>query len=292
MKEIKAGRERWPKGIGAEATSKEIDDYITFKITEYIHYNFQDDELWELYQEDFKGFSIATFKDCNQPGIRKLRALLRSNGVWVRKDRRKTVAESLYNTLQEEEPAEWTTQEIEEYIRTTGRFNSAQINYMLGQNDAASSAHARTAVPPDPPDLPDPLDPSDFPDPYQRSVSKEPGQPAREQSFGKELANLAKMYTDESRYSGENDNFDYKLVIFHDLCSRVDIPDNIKAKAYPTMLRSLALDHYYTSIKGAIQTYNLSFEQICDSTRNYFEGPEYKRGVLGRWNLTTLRGVM
>ena len=83
----------------------------------------------------------------------------------MRKDRRKTVAESLYNTLQEEEPTEWTTQEIEEYIRTTGRFNSAQINYILGQNDTASSVHARTAVP-DPPDLPDPLDPSDFLDPY------------------------------------------------------------------------------------------------------------------------------
>ena len=60
------------------------------------------------------------------------------------------------------------------------------------------------------------------------------------------------MYTDESRYSGENDNFDYKLVIFHDLCSRADIPDDIKAKAYPTMLQSLTLDYYYTSIKGAI----------------------------------------
>jgi hypothetical protein len=84
----------------------------------------------------------------------------------VRKDRRKTVAESLYNTLQEEDPTEWTTQEIEEHIRTTGPFNSAQINYMRGQNDTASSAHARTAVP-DPPDPPDPLDPSDFPDHYQ-----------------------------------------------------------------------------------------------------------------------------
>ena len=184
--------------------------------------------------------------------------------------------------MQEEEPAEWTIQEIEEYIRTIGRFNSVQINYMLGQNDAASSAHTRTAVPPDLPDLPDPLDPSDFPDPYQRSVSKEPGQPAREQSFSKELINLAKIYTDKSRYNGENDNFDYKLVIFHNLYSRVDIPDNIKAKAYPTILQSLALDHYYTSIKGAIQTYSLSFEQICNSTRNYFKGPEYKCGVLGQ----------
>lgn len=78
--------------------------------------------------------------------------------------------------------------------------------------------------------------------------------------YGKELANLAKMYTDESKYSGENDNFDYKLVIFNDICSRVDIPDNIKAKAYLMMLRGLALDHYYSSIKGAISTYNLSFD--------------------------------
>jgi hypothetical protein len=86
----------------------------------------------------------------------------------------------------------------------------------------------------------DPLDPSDFLDPYQHrtehrteSVHKEP---AREQSYGKELANLAKMYTDKSKYSGENDNFDYKLVIFNDLYNRVDILESIKAKAYPTIL--------------------------------------------------------
>jgi hypothetical protein len=44
------------------------------------------------------------------------------------------------------------------------------------------------------------------------------------------------MYTDKSKYSGENDNFDYKLVIFNDLYNRVDILESIKAKAYPTML--------------------------------------------------------
>ena len=238
MKEIKVGRERQLKGISVEATNKEINDYIIFKITEYIHYNFQDDELQELYQEDFKGFFIATFKDCNQLGIRKLRVLLQSNSVQVRKDRYKTVAESLYNILQEEEPTKQTIQEIQEYIRTIGRFNSVQINYILSQNDTVSSIYARTAVP-DLPDLPDPLDPSDFPDPYQhiQSASKELERPAsREQSFSKELANLAKIYMDKSRYSGENDNFDYKLVIFYNLCSRADIPDDIKAKAYLTIL--------------------------------------------------------
>jgi hypothetical protein len=96
------------------------------------------------------------------------------------------------------------------------------------------------------------------------------------------------MYTDESRYSREDDNFDYKLIIFYDLCDRADIPDNIKAKAYLTILRGLALDHYYSNIKAAIQTYNLSFDQICESTRSYFEGSEYKRSILSKWNSTTL----
>lgn len=185
------------KGIDTEATTKEeIDDYITFKITEYTYYDVQDEELQEVFQGDFKGFSLSVFKERSQLGTRKLRTLLRLNGVQVRKDRCKTVAESLYNTLQEEDLTKWTTQEIEEHISTARRFNSAQINYLLSQNneDTASSTHARTTVP-DPPHPPDPLDPSDFPDPYQyqyqrtRSVSKEPVQLAsREQSFGRDLA--------------------------------------------------------------------------------------------------------
>jgi hypothetical protein len=249
MKEIQAGRERWPKGIDTvdnttTTTIKDIDDYITFKITEYTHYNVHDEDLWEVFKEDFKGFSLIMLKECSQLGIRKLRTLLRMNGVWVRKDRRMTVAESLYNTLQEEDPIEWTMQEIEEHIRTEGQFNSVPINHILSQdNKLAGPTHARTTALPD---LPGPLDSPELHQ-HTQSVSGEPEQLAsREQStFGKELANLAKMYTDESKYSGENDNFDYKLVIFHDICSRVDIPDSIKAKAYPTMLRGLALDHYY-----------------------------------------------
>ena len=43
-------------------------------------------------------------------------------------------------------------------------------------------------------------------------------QPTQTKTYGKELANLAKLYTDESKYSGENDNFDFKLTIFMDLC--------------------------------------------------------------------------
>ena len=34
--------------------------------------------------------------------------------------------------------------------------------------------------------------------------------------YSKELANLAKLYTDESKYSSKNNNFDFKLTIFTD----------------------------------------------------------------------------
>jgi hypothetical protein len=43
-------------------------------------------------------------------------------------------------------------------------------------------------------------------------------------TYGKELANLAKLYTDKSKYSSENDNFDFKLTIFIDFCQKADIP--------------------------------------------------------------------
>jgi hypothetical protein len=44
------------------------------------------------------------------------------------------------------------------------------------------------------------------------------------QNFGKELTNLAKLYTEDTKYSGEDDNFDYKLMIFHDLYDKAALP--------------------------------------------------------------------
>jgi hypothetical protein len=83
--------------------------------------------------------------------------------------------------------------------------------------------------------------------------------------FGKELANLAKLYTEESKYSEEDDNFDYKLMIFHDLCDRADVLSRAKAKAFLTMLRGLALKHYYLNI-NIRRTLTLTFNDLCNLT--------------------------
>ena len=60
-------------------------------------------DLWEQYQEDFADFMEAILKACNPTAIHNLWTLLRYQGVWVEKDKRVTVARSLYNTIQEED---------------------------------------------------------------------------------------------------------------------------------------------------------------------------------------------
>ena len=42
-------------------------------------------------------------------------------------------------------------------------------------------------------------------------------------NYGRDLVTLAKIYTEESKYSGEDDNFNRKLIIFNNLYNRVGI---------------------------------------------------------------------
>jgi len=190
--------------------------------------------------------------------------------------------EALLNTLQEEDPTEWTKSKIREHIATGGKFNSGRINYLLKNNFTSTSTietltlisptinPTLLTIPPTNPVLPTilptaTLQPTPTP-PLQREsnyidLTLQPEPPrgqSQSQGFGKELTNLAKMYTEDNKYSGEDDNFDFKLTIFYDLCSRADVPQEAKVKAYPIMLRGLALDHYYTNLKNV--TLTLSFD--------------------------------
>ena len=90
---------------------------------------------------------------------------------------------------------------------------------------------------------------------------------------------VTKMYTDDLKYTGHNDNFDYKLAIFNNVCKRANLPDCLKAIAFPVMLTSQALTYYFTNLTNANQQ-DLLFDQMCIMTRNHFEGPEYKYSIL------------
>ena len=109
-------------------------------------------------------------------------------------------------------------------------------------------------------------------------------------TYSKELANLAKLYTNKAKYNSENDNFDFKLTIFTDLYQKANIPKQEFSQAYSTILYSLALDYYYINLKS--NPLGVSFNKLCKATRNYFKGLEYKRDILTQWNALKLQTVI
>ena len=86
------------------------------------------------------------------------------------------------------------------------------------------------------------------------------------------------MYMEDNKYSKEDDNFDFKLTIFTDLCQKADIPKQEFSQAYSTMLRGLALNHYYTNLKS--NPLSVPFNKLYKAIHNYFKGPEYRYNIL------------
>lgn len=88
------------------------------------------------------------------------------------------------------------------------------------------------------------------------------------------------MYTKEFKYSGENNSFIFKFVIFNDICSRADILFEARIKAFLTMLKVLVLDYYYLNI--GIISLTINFDQVCYLIQAYFEGTKYKKSILSK----------
>jgi hypothetical protein len=105
--------------------------------------------------------------------------------------------------------------------------------------------------------------------------------------YSKEAAMVAKMYADSQKYDGVSESFDFKLAIFEDICRRASLQLDGYMIAFPTMLKGLAQDHYYSCTLLA-RTYS----EACTYMRNFFEGPEFYRKNLVEWNATTLQGII
>ncbi len=63
------------------------------------------------------------------------------------------------------------------------------------------------------------------------------------------------------------------------MCDRADVSQSAKLKAFFIMLKDLALDYYYFNMFTITITV-ITFDEVCFSMRNYFEGVEYRRSIL------------
>ena len=57
------------------------------------------------------------------------------------------------------------------------------------------------------------------------------------------------MYTEERKYGGDGDSFDYKYNIFIDLCEKAELLIDVYFKAFSIILKGAALKYYYTTCK-------------------------------------------
>jgi hypothetical protein len=74
------------------------------------------------------------------------------------------------------------------------------------------------------------------------------------------------------------------------LCEKAELLIDAYFKAFFIMLKGAALKHYYTTCKTDPKMTQLA--DLCYSIRNTFEGAEYKRSMLTKWNVLSLRQVI
>ena len=63
--------------------------------------------------------------------------------------------------------------------------------------------------------------------------------------YKQEFSIIIKIYTEESKYGGNRDSFNFKLTIFYNICRRANILYKVKAKAFPIMLKGLVFNFFY-----------------------------------------------
>jgi len=88
--------------------------------------------------------------------------------------------------------------------------------------------------------------------------------------YSKEVATIAKIYTDDQKYNGVSNSFNFKLTIFYNIYKRAGLPPKGYITVFLTMLKGLAQDYYYN---GSLLT--RSFTEAYNHMRYFFKGLEY-----------------
>ena len=114
-------------------------------------------------------------------------------------------------------------------------------------------------------------------------------QPQRDvtNQFSRELTLLDKIYKEEDKFSGTGDNFDFKVTIYYDKCRRVGLPPQAYIHGASIMLSGQAQTRFYANRVNAS-----TFERFCNDMRLFFEGSEWQRLNLTKWQTITLTDII
>ena len=136
--------ENW--GMQIEITDKSqltepiLNGYISYSLEAYKSRQYKDFDLWEVFVDDFKGWTKDIFDKDSKYAIRDVR----DHGVYVNKKPMAPISNELVKVVAEEKPHEWTPQEIQEQLKSSSgnfysnRYDISKLN-LIFSNDERNS---------------------------------------------------------------------------------------------------------------------------------------------------------
>ena len=257
--------------------------------------------LWEVFKIDFKSFTLEVLNRVNSIALYRLRSCLQCGGVFIApttrtegSDVRKTIVSTMKDTIKEGIKHKWTEEDVESVRETlegsdlifsralarSGLLKDLAVSYATNCTNITSPTLSASRV----------NIPSSYPlpnSPPPTTVADTQPQPVlRPTDVAKQISEIARIVTDEQKYDGLNGSFDHKYTIFVDVCRRVGLPEDALARAFPVILKGMALDHFYNN-----RLAERPLEEACINICGFFEGPGYNRRNLVEWNNTDLMTI-
>src|SRR6266702_4644034 len=102
--------EKWETGIDVTATDiNKVKAFVDWRLSIYKKKGWKGFDLWESFVDDFESFTRDILDDLGKDRLKKIRDYLCKNGVYVRKEARKSIADGLLGAIHEPTPSKWPT---------------------------------------------------------------------------------------------------------------------------------------------------------------------------------------
>lgn len=262
-------------------TQMDVNTWIASLMTEIELAEYFNHDLFDVFKEEFINFDTVQFKKCSDIILRKLKNFLFDRGVFIRKaniSHSKALSEILEknenmwpsNTVNPSEHIgsfktnNFVSPKLAQYQKNVkGYFKKKE--YSKIQNTADKGNEDKNNC--------------------MEIVDIESNGDHKSQLNFK-ITGLSKLYNISGKYSGsKNDNLSFKFNIFQQKCKIVNITDeNDLASSIFIMFVDEALEFYHLRCGGSHNT-----EQVINTMREQFEGPQKQRNAQTEWNKTTLR---
>ena len=184
---------KWETRIDVTATDiKEVKAFVNWRLLIYKENRWKGFDLWESFIDDFKLFIRDILNNLGKDWLKKIRDYLRKNGVYVRKKAKKSIADGLLEAIYKPTPSKWPANDP-----TNDPTNDP------ADDPADDPTPALPLLPTAPVQAIQPSNTLLTPTPTLVQITQTTDQLTLQGNFGREITNLAKLYTDEVKYSSK-----------------------------------------------------------------------------------------